>query len=430
MNNKHIRLKDTGKVPELRFPEFQNAEKWDVRKLNDLAALITERAGAKSYTLMSITAGLGLVSQFDKFGREIAGNSYKNYYVIRKGDFAYNKSSTKQHPEGQIGILENQNHGAVPNSIFTCFRVNENYVSPSFLKYQFSDNVHGKWLRKFIAVGARANGALNVDSKDLLTLPIVFPTLAEQQKIADCLSSLDDLITTQAQKIETLEAHKKGLMQQLFPAEGETLPRLRFPEFASLPHWEKKRLSELTTYVDYRGKGPNKSGSGIFLVTAKNIKRGYIDYQASKEYVPTDELDEVMRKGKPRIGDVLLTTEAPLGNVAQIDNENIALAQRVIKFRGNHLLENSFLKHYMLSNAFQSVLSRKAIGSAVLGIQGKVLHQLPINIPEKSEQQKIATSLSSLDDLITANNQKLAALKVHKKGLMQGLFPTAEEAAA
>ena len=212
---------DGEKVPKLRFNEFVNDGEWKEKPLGSLSNLISEKAGTKKYKLLSVTAGIGFVSQIEKFGREIAGDSYKNYFVIRKGDFAYNKSSVKIHPEGQIALLENDDFGAVPNSIFTCFRVDKNIIFPGFLKYPFENNIHGKWLRKFIAVGARANGALNVDNKDLLALPIKFPSIAEQQKIASCLSSLDDLIKSQTEKVEQLKLHKKGLMQGLFPKINE-----------------------------------------------------------------------------------------------------------------------------------------------------------------------------------------------------------------
>ncbi|MBK6595744.1 MAG: restriction endonuclease subunit S [Burkholderiales bacterium] len=124
---------------------------------------------------------------------------------------------------------------AVPNSIFTCFRVNGTSPYPPYLKYLFAGNLHGQWLRKFIQVGARAHGSLSINDGDLLALPVPLPSgqssLKEQQKIADCLSSLDELIAAQARKVDALKTHKKGLMQQLFPREVETQPRLRLPEF-------------------------------------------------------------------------------------------------------------------------------------------------------------------------------------------------------
>jgi type I restriction enzyme S subunit len=204
-------------VPKLRFPEFRSTREWSETKLGTIAESINERAGENKYILMSVTSGLGLIPQKEKFGREIAGSQYNKYYVIRKWDFAYNKSATKQYPEGYIAMLKDIETAAVPYSIFTCFRIINKKILPQFLDYLFHDNFHGKWLRKFIEVGARAHGSLNVDTGILFKMPIVFPSLNEQQKIVDCLSSLDVLIAIQNQKLEVLKLHKKGLMQQLFP---------------------------------------------------------------------------------------------------------------------------------------------------------------------------------------------------------------------
>lgn len=121
--------------------------------------------------------------------------------------------------------------------------------------------------------------------------------------------------------------------------------------------WEMKRLGEVTNYVDYRGKTPTKTSAGIFLVTAKNVRDGFLDYDISKEFVSAEGYEEIMRRGKPKIGDVLITTEAPLSNVAVINREDIALAQRVIKFRGKiNLLNNNYLRYYFLSPSFQKAL--------------------------------------------------------------------------
>jgi type I restriction enzyme S subunit len=209
-------------LPELRFPEFRDKGEWEKRELRKLVVIINEKAGNNKFTPMSISGGLGLVSQREKFGREIAGAQYKNYYVIRKNDFAYNKSATKEYPGGCIAIYSGKDPAAVPNSIFTCFKVCDENVSPQYLNYLFLGNLHGKWLRKYIMVGARVHGSLNVDNENLLSLPVPLPlgesSLNEQQKIADCLSSLDEVITAQTQKLGAFKAYKKGLMQKLFPA--------------------------------------------------------------------------------------------------------------------------------------------------------------------------------------------------------------------
>lgn len=156
-------------VPPLRFPEFSENGEWTIVPLKKHAKLITEKAKNRNYIPLSVTSGVGLVSQMEKFGREIAGEQYKNYYVINKFDFAYNKSATTSYPEGYISMLKNFDRGAVPNSIFTCFSVDKNEINPQYLDQLFQDNFHGKWLRNYIEIGSRANGALSIDSKILLT---------------------------------------------------------------------------------------------------------------------------------------------------------------------------------------------------------------------------------------------------------------------
>ncbi len=207
--------------PRLRFPEFQNAGEWEEVRLGNIASVLTDRAGTKQCTLMSVTSGVGLISQQEKFGRIIAGNQQKTYFLIGRDDFAYNKSRTKAYPQGYIARYTKDEPAAVPNSIFNCFRTNQAKVFPVFLEYLFASNIHGTWLKDHITVGARVHGSLNVSNDDLLCVPIPMPsgvaTLAEQHHIADCLTSLDDLITAETQKLAALKTHKKGLMQQLFP---------------------------------------------------------------------------------------------------------------------------------------------------------------------------------------------------------------------
>ena len=198
------------------------------------------------------------------------------------------------------------------------------------------------------------------------------------------------------------------------------VPKLRFREFSG--EWEEKKLGEVTTYVDYRGRAPTKTEEGHFLVTAKNIKKGFIDYECSKEYVAENDYLNVMSKGLPEIGDVLFTTEAPMGNVAQVDDKNIALAQRVIKFRSKKMLSNLYLLHYMLSAVFQKSISEKSIGTTVQGISGKELHRIRLAFPSPNEQTKIASFLSTIDTKINQLTRKKQLLEEYKKGVMQKIF--------
>jgi len=198
------------------------------------------------------------------------------------------------------------------------------------------------------------------------------------------------------------------------------VPELRFAEFSG--EWEEKRLGEVTTYVDYRGRAPIKTVKGHFLVTAKNIKKGFIDYECSKEYVAEKDYLNVMSKGIPEVGDILFTTEAPMGNVAQVDDKNIALAQRVIKFRSKKMLSNPYLLHYMLSAVFQNLISKKSIGTTVQGISGKELHRVKLSFPSIHEQEKIASFLGGVDERLEQLGKKQKLLEEYKKGVMQQIF--------
>jgi len=187
--------------------------------------------------------------------------------------------------------------------------------------------------------------------------------------------------------------------------------------------WEVKNLIDVANYVDYRGKTPEKTESGRFLVTAKNIKSGHIDYNASQEFISDHGYKLVMRRGFPRIGDILITTEAPLGSVAMVDREDIALAQRIIKYRAiDSTIENNYLLQYLLSTKFQQILDLHSTGSTAKGIKGSILHKLPISLPPIPEQRAIAACLGTIDATITNTNQLIAQKELRKKWLMQQLL--------
>ena len=434
--NKAIATKDEAKaalVPKLRFPEFRGAGDWTTETLGSLARISTEKVGDKTCIPMSITSGVGLVSQMDKFGRIIAGSSYANYLLLKKDDFAYNKSATKEYPEGFIALYCGNQLAAVPNSIFTCFRINGESTVPQYLNYLFLGNLHGRWLRKFIEVGARAHGSLSISEDDFLALPVPLPSgkksVAEQQKIAECLSSVEDVIAAQARKVDALKTHKKGLLQQLFPREGETQPRLRFPEFQNAGEWKEFELGQcLEKVIDYRGKPPPKSEAGVPLITAKNVRFGWLDMTAD-EYIEADAYDSWMTRGIPRVGDILFTTEAPLGNVAMFPSEGrFALGQRIITLRSKATkCVPEFIFQSLLGPEMQRTIEFHSTGSTAKGIKSSVFVTLSFRHPSVPEQQRIAACLSSLDALITAATQKHEFLKRHKRGLMQQLFPSSVE---
>ena len=162
MSNEEEPTKDGKRTltPKLRFPEFRDEPEWEEKPLGNIAEAITERVGESDCIPYTVTAGQGLIRQDEKYGRTIAGKSLKNYYRLERDDFAFNKSATKSFPEGYIARYQGDERAAVPNSIFTCFRRANESVDAAYLDYLFQGNLHGRWLKDYITVGARAHGAL------------------------------------------------------------------------------------------------------------------------------------------------------------------------------------------------------------------------------------------------------------------------------
>ncbi|NVZ07993.1 restriction endonuclease subunit S [Allochromatium humboldtianum] len=421
----------TGLVPRLRFPEFQDAGEWELRKLDEISALINERAGHKKLTPMSITAGVGLVSQLEKFGKVIAGAQYRNYIVIQDQDFAYNKSATKNYPEGFIDMYSGATPVAVPNSVFTCFRVDRKSALPQFLYFQFLNNLHGKWLKNFITIGARAHGSLNIDNRDFLATPVPLPkgksSLLEQQKIASCLSSLDALIAAQADKLDALKAYKFGLMQQLFPREGETVPRLRFPEFQEAGEWEEQSLEDMAK----RGSGhtPNKKIANYYnggirwvsLADSDKLDNGYIFN--TKVEISEDGIKNSSAVLHPA-GTVILSRDAGVGKSAVLHSP-MAVSQHFMAWQCHESKLSNWFFYYALQK-MKPYFEAIAVGNTIKTIGASFFKEMTLVAPALREQQKIAACLSFFDILIAAQTEKLDALKTHKKGLMQQLFPKSQ----
>ena len=411
--------KDDGKpvlLSKLRFPEFQDAGAWITETLGSVAVISTEKVGDKTCIPMSITSGVGLVSQMDKFGRIIAGSSYKNYLVLKKNDFAYNKSATKEYPEGFIALYSGAELAAVPNSIFTCFRIKGDSPAPKYLNCLLLGNLHGRWLRNFIEVGARAHGSLSIDEDDLLALPVPLPSgktsLREQQKIAECLSSVDELMAAQSRKVDALRTHKKGLMQQLFPREGETKPRLRFPEFQNAGEWDVKPLSTAAKNLDNRRR-PITSSDRVAGDIPYYGASGIVDYVEG--FVFDEDLLCVSEDGANLVARTY-PIAFPISGKTWVNNH-----AHVLRF--DNACTQKFVEVYLNSIKLDDFIT----GMAQPKLNKAMLDRIPIPHPEVPEQQRIADCLSSLDDLIAAQTQKLEALKTHKKGLMQQLFPSPPE---
>lgn len=186
--------------------------------------------------------------------------------------------------------------------------------------------------------------------------------------------------------------------------------------------WDVKPLDQVVEhFIDYRGKTPNKTNQGIPLITAKIVKDGRL--LEANEYIAEEDYDDWMTRGYPEIDDVVLTTEAPLGEVALIKDKNVALAQRIITLRGyRDKLDNKFLKYWFQSEYGQYELDSRASGTTVFGIKASVLKKVPVPVPPLPEQKAVASVLSSLDDKIDLLHRQNKTLEAMAETLFRQWF--------
>jgi len=401
-------------TPKLRFPEFRDKPGWNDGATSDIAVVLQgygfpeKHQGRRTgelpfYKVSDISRTLDLGSHYiDEAAHYIDQQTLKELKAktIPEGTTIFAKIGEALRLNKRVittkpCVIDNNTAGV---------KAIEGKATDLFLYYL--------WLT--VSLEDHAGGVVPAVNKSAIeSIPVLYPSSPEQQKIASCLSTLDELIGAENQKLDALQSHKKGLMQQIFPREGETLPRLRFPEFQNAPEWEDKTLSDACRMQAGKFVAASdikeQPADGLFPCYGGNGLRGY-----TQTYTHEGRYPLIGRQGA-LCGNVKLGG----GKFHATEHALVATAQQGV--------DESWL-YYVLD--FLN-LNRFATGQAQPGLSVDVLEKIPVAIPkEKNEQERIATCLSSLDDLITAQGDKVEALKTHKKGLMQGLFPsTAEEEA-
>lgn len=401
-------------VPKLRFPVFKNAEEWEEKSLGSVCE--TFSGGTPSTSQKEFYGGdIPFIrsAEIDKETTELfitkEGLENSSAKLINKGDVLvalYGANS------GEVALAKL--NGAI-NQAILCLRSAE---SNPFI-YQFL-TLKKNWIVSTYIQGGQGN----LSGEIVKSIKLLFPKPNEQQKIADCLSSLDAFITTQSQKLEALQIHKKGLMQQLFPAEGEMVPKMRFGEFTDSGEWDENTLGNIATFL--KGKGISKSD----VVEKGNLEcirygelytyyKEIIDSVKSYTNLPSEDL--VLSEANDVIIPSSGETKEDIATASCVLRSGIALGGDLNIIRSE--INGIFLSYY-LSNAKKSSIAKLAQGDAVVHLYLSQLEKLKINFPKlKDEQLKIADCLSTLDELIAVLREKIEALKMHKKGLMQGLFP-------
>jgi len=420
MSNKSITTatKEVGKtalVPKRRFPEFLDAAGWDTTPGDELFEQINNRQALAGLPILAITQEHGAIPRdLIDYHVSVTDKSVETYKEVRPGDFIISLRSF------QGGIEYSQYHGICSPAYVVLRKRAE--LSDLFYKQHFKSHNFIQQLTKNLE-GLR-DGKM-ISYKQFSELLLLNPSSDEQQKIAECLSSVDELMAAQARKLDALKTHKKGLMQQLFPREGETQPRLRFPEFQNAGVWDNKSLGQLIEiasgqvdpkqlpYCDSPQIGSEniESHSGKLVNVRSASDKGVI----SGNYA-FDENDILYSKIRPA-----------LNKVAAPAFKGICSADIYPIRPADESLLRIYLFYLLLSQEFLDYAIRNSERGKIPKINREALVTYKTLIPPPDEQKRITDCLTSLDDLITAEAQKLDAIKTHKKGLMQQLFPSPDE---
>lgn len=412
-------------IPKRRFPEFQDAGQWEERTLDAIALFYKGKGVSKA--------------EIDPNG-ETPCIRYGELYTIYGEVISDVVSKTSLHPSDLF--LSRSNDILIPSSGETkvdiakasCvlldnvalggdLNVLRSDVNGIFLSYLLNGSCKSQ-----IAKKAQGDAVVHLYASQLKLLTVTIPKPAEQQKLADCLASIDELITLEAQQLDALKTHKNGLMQQLFPPNDESQPKLRFAEFRDAGEWEIQPLSLLAR----RSLQKNSHGK-LKRVLTNSAEFGVVN---QRDYFDKDIATQGRLESYSvvEIGDLVYNPRiSASAQVGPISKNNIATGvmsplYTIFRFHNN---DNDFYAYYFKTTGWHQYLRQVSSTGARhdrMAITNDAFMAMPLPVTSTLEQQKISSCLASLDDLIIAQDQKLDMLKTFKKGLMQQLFPVMDEA--
>lgn len=411
-------------VPKLRFPEFRDAPGWTLFRGDTLFDSINNRSAAPGLPVLAITQEHGAIprEQID-YHVSVTAESVASYKEVCEGDFIISLRSF------QGGIEYSRHHGICSPAYVILRRKGDS--SDHYFRHLFKSDRFIQQLTRNLE-GIRDGKMISYAQFSEQLLPV--PEPPEQQKIADCLGSLDDLIVAEGRKLEALRQHKQGLMQQLFPQPGETVPRLRFPEFEDEPDWTEAMLGTLLNRPPEYGVNAAAVPFSESLPTYLRIT----DISDDGRLVPEPRVSVDINASEEQYlqeGDIVLArTGASVGKSYRNRQEDgrLVYAGFLIRVRPNPgRLLPQFLAAYLSTWSYWDWVRLTSARSGQPGINASEYASMPLPVPpggeSLAEQRKVADCLSSLDDQMAVQRRRIDILTQHKQGLLQQLFPTVEE---
>ena len=400
-------MTEQAKVPAIRFAGF--TDPWEQRKLEDIANRVTRKNEGESDLPLTISSQYGLVDQRTFFNNQVASKDMSGYYLLRKGEFAYNKSTSGDSPWGAVKRLVRYEKGCV-STLYICFGLDG--ADPDFLVTYYETDRWYKAVQMIAAEGARNHGLLNIAPNDFFDTALILPPSREEQELIGLFfARLDNLITLHQRKYDKLVILKKSMLEKMFPKDGESVPEIRFAGFTD--PWEQRKLSEVATFGG--GHTPpmadpdNYEDGYVLWVTSQDVKSNYLDRtttqiteKGAKELTlyPAGSLVMVTRSG-------ILRHTLPVAELRKPSTVNQDI--RVILPQGECCGE--WLLQFFISHNKELLLEFGKTGTTVESVDFGKIKDMLLYMPSTVEQQQIGDFFAKLDSLITLHQRKRLSIR-------------------
>lgn len=399
--------------PKVRIKGFEG--EWGLITLNDeCQRVVRKNVNLQSITPLTISAQYGLIPQIEFFNSKVAGANLTNYYLIKKGEFAYNKSSSQDYPYGAIKRLDVLNDGVL-STLYIIFSLSTT-INSDFLASFFDSSKWHSQIRKRASEGARNHGLLNISAKDFFDTAIAVPDKEEQSLIGRFFIYFDTLIFTSQDKLNKLKSLKVCYLNRLFPIGGGKIPPIRLAGFSG--EWEEQIAGDIFESVSDKGH-PD------LPVLSATQDRGMIIRDDSEKIIVHDKNNEVDYK-RVQPGQFVIHLRSFQGGFAHSDIEGITSpAYTILRFKEPEKHDAYFWKYVFSSKEF--ILRLKTVTYGIRdgrSINYEDFLKMKFQFPKKEEQIVISTYLKEMDSFISLHSEELERLKSLKQSCLESMFVT------
>lgn len=402
------------KKPEIRFNGFEG--EWVTTTLGDIAVRVVSKNEDYSITLpLTISAQYGLISQTEFFNSRIAAKDVRGYYVIKKGEFAYNRSTSDFSPFGAVKRLDGYEAGVL-STLYIVFRLSSEQIQSNYLVNYFSTSNWYQHITESAAEGARNHGLLNITAEDFFKTPIKAPIRTEEQeKIASFLTTLDKLIAKLEAKLDKLRKLKQALLEKMFVnvnGGGYETPEIRFKGYTD--KWQVKELREVFEM-------PTNRISGSELQADRYISTEHI-LQNFEGVEPTTSMPANLSAIRFFQNDILMANIRPYLKKIWLSDRNGGASSDVIVFHITIKSDPAFLYYELTNGRFIEYVMESIQGSKMPRGNKQAMQAFKMAIAPLSEQEQIGKCFTQIDTHFSKTSTKLTKLRNIKQSLLQKMF--------